>query len=667
MDNPFKLTRASDLDDEQILRLWVDPDNDLADRLRPSSQLPMIILGGKGSGKTHLMRYHSYAIQERLHGSANMGGVVSKCGYLAVYGRCSGLNADRFARKNFTEEQWQTLFAYYLELWIGQLILQTVRDFLHHSDLLGTFQESRLVDHINALFDRPLNPAPETLADFAAHLRSCQRELDLAVNNASFGPVRIPEICLSPGALIFGIPREVTKNVPFLKKTLFTLLIDEYEHLPERAQRYVNTLVRERENPVTFKIGARLYGFRTYSTFSGDEELREGSEYELLNLDDALRKKEDAYERFALNLCVSRIKFSAGNQFPDSWNETNSIERFLRLFEEPATIEDRVAKKLATKGIAPWIEDVRQSLEKFTGMSGGEIQNLVGKLRHPIPLIEKTNTFLLYRCWSRKENLAASGDTIVASANAFYSEKSKESEHWKVLDKFRDDMRAQMLEDLELPQQYLGVSTWIRMSNGIARNLVTTLKHVFDWAHFHQENVLAEGGISVRSQTKGVEAASEWFLNDARVLGRDLATVKSGLNRVSSLLRTLRFSQKPPECSLSTFEIDVENSRAEFTRILQLCEHWSLVIRVNDRLDRNSKANVLKYRISGMIAPKYDLPLYTRGSIHLSTPEAAVIFGGAPESEFTKITRARANRVNPPFRTSQEDSTDNSSSELRFL
>ena len=56
MTNPFQLTRAADLNDKQILDLWVDPEGELGKRLRPASRLPMILLGGKGSGKTHLMR-----------------------------------------------------------------------------------------------------------------------------------------------------------------------------------------------------------------------------------------------------------------------------------------------------------------------------------------------------------------------------------------------------------------------------------------------------------------------------------------------------------------------------------------------------------------------------------------------------------------------------------
>lgn len=66
--NPFSLTKANDLTNDQIQDLWVDvgsseAPNSLFNSGRFASPMPTFILGGKGSGKTHLMRYASYALQ----------------------------------------------------------------------------------------------------------------------------------------------------------------------------------------------------------------------------------------------------------------------------------------------------------------------------------------------------------------------------------------------------------------------------------------------------------------------------------------------------------------------------------------------------------------------------------------------------------------------------
>jgi hypothetical protein len=88
-DNPFNLTKANDYSDAQINDYWVDmPDgNGFLSILKPASPMPTLILGGKGSGKTHLMRYCSYEIQKLRH-SGTLQESIKKEGYLGIYTRC---------------------------------------------------------------------------------------------------------------------------------------------------------------------------------------------------------------------------------------------------------------------------------------------------------------------------------------------------------------------------------------------------------------------------------------------------------------------------------------------------------------------------------------------------------------------------------------------------
>ena len=121
--NPFGITKAVDLNDEQILSLWVNVSGaaaDFAEFARPQSPMPTFIMGAKGSGKTHLMRYHSFELQTLRHNQRNVSlreGVRSD-GYIGIYMRCSGLNSGRFANKRQSPEVWKELFAYYIELWL---------------------------------------------------------------------------------------------------------------------------------------------------------------------------------------------------------------------------------------------------------------------------------------------------------------------------------------------------------------------------------------------------------------------------------------------------------------------------------------------------------------------------------------------------------------------
>ena len=107
-ENPFTITKAVDFSDRQILTYWVDLHDGAAlmELVQPTSQTPMIIEGGKGSGKTHLMRYLTLTSQLLRQGPDSVNSMLGDDQYVGIYVRFSGLNASRFKGKNQTDDVW---------------------------------------------------------------------------------------------------------------------------------------------------------------------------------------------------------------------------------------------------------------------------------------------------------------------------------------------------------------------------------------------------------------------------------------------------------------------------------------------------------------------------------------------------------------------------------
>src|SRR5712691_10197900 len=142
IDNPFSVTRAADFTDEQIHHYWVDladGSGGFSELIKPRSAMPMLILGGQGSGKTHIMRYLSFPLQQIRHTHDLVNGIRQE-GYLGIYMRCSGLNSARFRGKGQTEEVWVTVFAYYMELWLAQMAVNTCHEVVKDSEDLGDYE-----------------------------------------------------------------------------------------------------------------------------------------------------------------------------------------------------------------------------------------------------------------------------------------------------------------------------------------------------------------------------------------------------------------------------------------------------------------------------------------------------------------------------------------------
>ena len=306
--NPFRVTRAADLRDEQIDEYWVDLVNrgGFIELIQPRLEMPMLILGGKGSGKTHIMRYLSFPLQKIRHSSDVVAGIQEE-GYLGIYMRCSGLNSSRFRGKQQSDDVWADVFAYYIELWLSQLVVDTCCELVQGDSRSARSHEPQIVATVKELFDNPSYEFPTTLAGLSAHFRVLHKQLDVAINNCALDGSLDVTIRATSGRLIFGVPRIFAKYLPELRDILFVYLIDEFENLTELQQKLVNTLIRERETPCSFKVGARLYGVRTYSTYCAEEDNKEGSEFESLPLDTCLRDNEQRYAIFARRLVVRRL------------------------------------------------------------------------------------------------------------------------------------------------------------------------------------------------------------------------------------------------------------------------------------------------------------------------------------------------------------------------
>jgi hypothetical protein len=238
--NPFNVTKADDFSDSDIAAYYVDmPSGGFLQIANPNSPTSLLIRGGKGSGKTHIMRYWSYAIQ-RIRAGAAVIPKVREEGYIGIYSRCGGLNASRFSGKGQPAEVWTTLFAYYIELWLSQLVLGIVHEFCGSVEAPAKIESA--VDACLALLDEEIPGESSTLLELANRLHQEQRQLDIEINNVAMTRTLHARIAATPGRLVFGIPRVLSTMLPSCEGLMFAYLLDEYENFQEDQQKYFNTL-----------------------------------------------------------------------------------------------------------------------------------------------------------------------------------------------------------------------------------------------------------------------------------------------------------------------------------------------------------------------------------------------------------------------------------------
>jgi hypothetical protein len=670
--DPFTVTKAVDFTDEEILLTWVDLPSPGGFRayVDPRTPVPVFLLGGKGSGRTHLMRYYSSSVQELLK-VGNALEAFSEAGYIGVYLRCSGLNSGRFHGKGIDQQIWRDVFAYYFDIWLLQLALDTLSSVFDVS--VAAPARVRFLSDVSNLFDvRDLN-SDSSISGLLDTLHALQREVDIAVNNAALTKSLNVVIRATRGRLVFGLGNALQRAVPALKKVQLLYLIDEFENLDLDQQRYVNTLVREKEAPISFIVGSRLYGFRTRETYSAGEVNREGSEFEAVYLDRRYQAEPKTYDRFCRLLVARRLRESALVQESESTLLPN-LDRYFETHDsdplgvaETAYIFDRDQEE------RPWLKALRDRLiesiprKLAPGVeSQADVNNVLQSIHCPeYPLIEKLNVYLLFKDWAaRKRDLTHSAHTI-AKGSARLIAGSSSPRHESTLKLFRADLLAQVLRETGRKQRYLGLDTFIHMSSGMPRNLLIILKHIFRWGTFSGERPFANGAISEATQREGVLQASTWYFEDAPGPGQLGQDAGDAIGRLASFFRVLRFTDKPVESSLVTFSVDLATVSDPARAVIEAAEQRSLLLPVaSGQRERNSGAVHSKFQLNPMLAPRWDLPISRRGTTPLAPSEGNAIFDPAYKDEFSAMVRRRTARMNAPFYPLRVDDDERSQEPL---
>jgi hypothetical protein len=664
--NPFDITKANDFTNDEIEHTWVDlPGGGLSALISPGGSMPRFLIGGKGGGRTHLMRHQSFSLQA-LRATDDLLDSVLEASYVGIYLRCAGLNASRFSGKGQSPETWSGLFAYYMDVWLSQLALGVVRDLVATArDRLTTTSLGNAASEILALFDeKPPDLDSETeqgdtasghFERLLATLQHVQRDMDVAINNAAITKTLNVRVLASPGRLVFGIPRILASHIKELSTLRFVYLLDEFENLDESQQQYVNTLVREKELPSTFVIGSRLFGIRTHTTLSAKEENRQGSEFDELVLENIYR--EGNFGKFCRDMIRRRLRES---RLPD----INNVDELFETDNSTASIDSARAAALVADYHPldrPYLVRLRERLHDTRTMNDGQIDDVVGRMAFPEhPMAEKFAILEFYREWARSNRY-----DIVAADKAADTARSvvEDQAGRRVASSFKSyapDLLAQLHRDCKVRIPYYGLPSFISMSGYLPRNLLIILKQITRWSMFLGEIPFQGTPISLQAQREGVREASDWFFADAKALGRVGEDTQKAMGNVGSLLRALRYADKPVEISVSSFSTSRVGVTSAALGVLDTAVQHSQLLEISGgHRTKNSEAIEHKYQVNPMLAPKFDLPLSRRGTVSLTASEMNALFDPASsDADLRQVQRARMLPLNAPFGNARAQGID---------
>jgi hypothetical protein len=675
LDNPFSVTKATEFTDFEINDYWVNfSSTDNATLLNPREFLPKYIIGGKGCGKTHILRYFSFPLQKIRHQN-NVNVILSIDKYIGLYSVFHGLNSSRFEGKGIDVEQWESIFTYYFELYVCDSYLCTIKEIFEGLDI-DLDAEANVVSKFLPLFSNyeqlteisSLDAVIKLLADL-------RRKIDGQILNAAFTRKLNYEevrVYFSPGDLIFGLPQVVSSSLEAFSDVRIIFIFDEYEKLFDWQKKLVNTLVWDKKNPVTFWIGARRYGYTTRETKSG-EMMKPGSEFQEINLDLIIRNNEDIYKQFARNLYTNRlVKYYESKGFYPNAEEVSKkfCDRFEKYDENEFVqgIIDKKSRRKEYKHLGEFRKKIAKSIryrDPKCDIEDPGILKFIDSLVQLItsdtdnnPLDQKYKLFYFYQSWYQYKNwnnegaqsaLLNIGQNVEAEFKKFKA--GQKSDFSDIKEKRKKDLIAQLARENGIKNaENSGVEKFIDLSQGNARSFILILKKVVEFSKIRGEKPLDEGGkISLDSQYLAVYDTARWFYEDAELIGDSGKNMYGSLKNLTDYITLHRFCDKPTETTVSTFYIKNNELSEKALNCLEIMVVHSILIENSEgRSEKNSGIKEREFQLNKILAPLWSLPTVERGTLYFRKEVAEAIFNPESYTFFEGIYKNRKNELNAP-------------------
>lgn len=261
---------------------------------------PCILQGGRGTGKTTVLRGLSYQGQyailnkdlERLDQNS----------FVGLYYRVNTNHVRAFQGRGIDEEVWTRLFAHYFNL----LMCWEICNYLKwHREKDKNDEE--LSAHSCGLIATSLHIAKEidSFDKLCDELENVMYAFQSDVNNMN--DKGTPRLSMLGDPIRIFV--EQALELRQLKGKMFYLLIDEYENLLNTQQQTINTLLKHVPETYTFKIGVRELGWRVKYTHNKEELLNDPADYTLIDIGKEFlsEDKKNIFAKFAKDVCDKRV------------------------------------------------------------------------------------------------------------------------------------------------------------------------------------------------------------------------------------------------------------------------------------------------------------------------------------------------------------------------
>ena len=560
---------------------------------------PLVFEGGRGCGKTTLLRYLSHATQFSERRKLTPADMPSQIG---LYLRADTQYLRTFRGDVLSDDGWQKAFEHELCLTIATEIFRALGALNTGVQRQKDFPGIATLDlSVWRDFDPEATP---TFAGVAARLRSLKNQFAMWFNS----PEDMPKPVFLPMKRVLDeLISSIQAQLRFLANVVFFVFIDEYENLLEYQMRVINTRLKHSEAPLIFHVATKRNGMATRRTV-GSEPLQERDDFRIFDVEEqsAVDYQLFAAELFCFRLRKKGIAIGPPEIGEDLLCSVTALAK--RRTDETYRKETIEAARQALPGLS-YLEAAAYVLDDKT---------LRGRLRDQLSAaLRETDTSLDAEQFIRDE---APIESICAPALIYQGKAPKvvlgeldlavqgKASKFKSSD-WSHHYFAGCMFHLFLPLQrpcvlYAGFDAFLKLSRNNAR-------HFLELCHLSMLDAVFDNDcvqpIEIEAQAYAARAASSLFVKETQGSGDFGNRLFLVVNTLGQIFRLSQARPSQSEAERTHFSVGRGVVDADSTEILAECVKWSVLFVAPETKVKDVRLESNEYIFNPIYAPYFGI------------------------------------------------------------
>lgn len=586
---------------------------------------PRVIIGGRGCGKTMLLRYlsHQSTFSKKRSTIPN-----SEIEHIGLYWRVDTQFCSAMHQRGIDEDEWSSAFQHFVAIELSIELFKSLQSISTSSCCLFTEADLKKISfHEINVYD---NDLPTDFDSLYKILKRKVKEFEIWLNNIK----KLEPPLFYPGIKFILTLIEIVKSYSAdISPAKFFVYLDEFENLKDFQKKVVNTWLKHSKEPLIFNLAMKKNSFEVRET-TGPESLSHIHDYREHDLEQYLIN--DRFEVFASEILFLQLSKIKGFASPIDVSKLRSPEFLKTRKSKPYTKKileaaNSILPGLSVKELAAIVlsdRTMRSTLERKISdgikfkRSGFKVENFISE---SYPEASIVNSALLFRTRFTVEEIFLEFNKLLENKENRYTNKT----NW-----VHNNVIACIIA-LYIPFSrpcpfYSGVSTFCQLAKG-------NIRHFLELCHksLNKIDLDVEPSclfVSPEHQAEAAKETSTSLLSEIKSFGKYGNKLHTFVYRLGHifLLAHQQPSQSEPERSHFSIIRGLVPLTDEDQYFLNEAVKWSVLIE-----DRNTKKKnetdieTKEYLLNPIYAPYFYISYRKKRRLELSVSDFQTLTKGS--------------------------------------